>query len=338
MKYDLRKTHYEALKEYLGTSSAERFLFMKDLREKLGNTPSFEEFGKEVGPRIENNSEAHILYHLYMMEGSGEKLFYVTPNLAARLAKTRPNVDSYFLKTPFKWQFVQIDSGLFTVKDVVLNNIDPVHGFYIGLHEEDGIKTLRGMAASLLKPVNGIPFNDTVFYFKINFKQGDIEEQIRHYAENAARNKWELDQFKGGVNIEHVQEFMSFLVNFLLYATSANASLKTHTPENLCQRLEGLKSEAKKRKLQQRIARSPTYRVIIAGDDIPDDSDVEAIRQAGSIGNWKLTKRVLVAAHWRHQWYGSEKDNTRYQGLKWIDNYEKGPELADVLNKKIVMA
>lgn len=338
MRYDLKKTHYEALKDYLSVApNVERKIFMRDVRERFGDYPDWPTFATESVNLIKSTSEVQILYHLFMMESAGNKIFYVTPNLAARLAKTRPSIDYHYLKAPFRWQFVQIDPGLFTIKDVILKGIHPVHGFYIGLTEQDGQKILRGMAVALLKPTEGLPFNDAVFFFKIILKPGDVEEQIKQFVDSSAKNEQELEKYKGAHNIEHVQEFIAFMVNFLLYTTSRNASLQEQVPEDQTSRLHALKSDAKKRKLQQKIARTPTYRVIIAGGTITDNRDVEDIRRAGSIGEWKLTKRIRVSAHWRTQWYGNEKDNTRRAEAIWISDYDKGPELADVLNKKIIL-
>ena len=73
--------------------------------------------------------------------------------------------------------------------------------------------------------------------------------------------------------------------------------------------------------------------IIIVGDNIKDENNqVQEILQAGGIGKWKLTTRIYVSGYWRTQWYGHAE--AKESKLIFIEPYYKGPELAEVINKK----
>lgn len=335
------KTHYEYSYEFLNKAGG--FKFFATLN--LDPDSSYADFVVECLKHfsVEDNESQwvnflNIFFHLYHMKQSGEKIYYITPNLSARLAQTSINIDSYFLKSPFREIFVQIDPGLFFINDVDSSKV-PVEGFYIYFRDFGTYKQLRIIACSLLKPVPGIPFNDSIFYFHIEFSPGKLKDQLKKYIETEIKSKKDkLERFDIYKNIDYMEEFISFVLNVLLYITSKNTDLTSIIPIDYAQRTKSLKSASKIRKLEQRAQKSTTHKIIVIGAGIQDkNNDIEKIQKAGGVGIWKLNHKIRVSGHWRIQWYGSEKDNTQHAESIWIDDYNKGPEFSELISPKFVV-
>lgn len=339
----LPKTHYEAAYQYL--NSRGMLDFFSDLEKIYGSDPSYEGFATYIQDSLPNDvntsqlmNYTNVWYHLFHVKHSGNKIYYVMPALAARLATTSLNIDTYFIKSPFKEIFVQIDPGLFSIRDIDGSQV-PVTGFYVNFKEVGDSKMLRIMACALLKPTEQIPFNDTTFYFKVVFGSGKLNEQLDKYLQLNMYNRIEeLEQFGGASNIEYVHDFISFVLNTLLYITSKNPDLIPQNPDNFCSRLDRVKSAGKKRKLFQKASRTTQHRIYVLGSKFRDtQNDLIGIKSAGGIGAWKLTQRILVTGYWRGQWYGSGKDGSKHQETIWVDGYEKGPEFADLVNSTYIV-
>lgn len=337
-----KKTHYECAWTYLESIHTDTFT-----QEMLntGKDPTYEDFATSSLSALSHNGDVasivnylNIYFHIYQMRQSGEKIYYVTPDLSARLAQTTINIDTYFLKSPFREIFVQIDSGLFFINDTNETRV-PVQGFYVYLRDFNKYKQIRVMATSLLKPTPLIPFNDANFYYHIEISPGKLYNQLQKYIENEVEpKKKSLKRFDLAKNIDHLEEFTAFVFNVLLYITSKNPDLTNYIPTDYNQRLKNLKSASKKRKLKQRAQKSTSHRIIIIGASIQDkNNDMEKIQKAGGIGNWKLKNKIRVSGHWRAQWYGSEKDNTRHAESIWIDDYDKGPEFSETVTSKFIV-
>jgi len=335
----LPKTHYERASSYLVENNM--FGLIDQAIRQVGPDPTYEQFAlvfKDQLDSIQTKREQYlysnylnIFFHILHMKTSGEKIYYVTPSLVAKLTCSEANIDSFFLRSPFREIFVQIDPGFFYIRDIDSKRV-PVHGFYVHLREDQGKKFLRVMASSLLEPTPEIPFNDSTFYFKMEIGPGSLIEEIKKFQNNIIGQQ-HIDPQN---NLEYMKDFSTFVFNTLLYLTSKNADIVTKEPEKLADKLASLKSTGKKRKLQKRMDKVSSYRVFMVGSNIVFN-DLSDIKKYGSIGSWKLNKQIRVSGHFREQWYGSEKDGTRHQELIWIDSFIKGPEIADVMNKKIIV-
>lgn len=343
MKDYLKKTHYESAYGFL-SNMYNGDVFPKQIF-NLGPDPTYAEFVetclKSLSP---TNNEAdmanfmNIYFHLYHMKQCADKIYYVTPDLSARLAQTSINVDSYFLKSPFREIYVQIDPGLFYIHDIDGSKVS-VEGFYVHFREYETYKHIRVMACSLLEPTANIPFNDANFYFRMEIPSGKLKDALKEHMENEVEKKKNFlkrsDIFK---NIGYLEEFAAYIFNILLYITSKNPDLSVYKPVDFQQKIDRLRSASKKRKLEKRAQKASTHRIIVIGANVKDkNNDMEEIQKAGGIGNWKLSHKVRVSGHWRAQWYGSEKDNTRHAETIWIDDYEKGPEFSDIISPKFIV-
>jgi len=337
------KTHYESAWRYLdalrpGIFTPEMF--------RSGQDPSYENFSAYAMDSIITLEEPslianylNIFFHIYHMKKSCEKIYYVTPELSARLAQTSINVDSYFLKSPFREIYVQIDPGLFYINDIGGLNV-PVHGFYVYLRDFGEYKQIRIMACSLLKPTPEIPFNDANFYFHVEINPaGKLQSQLKKHIETKVEPELKnLKRYDLANNIDYLEDFTAFAFNVLLYITSKRPNITNLEPANYSEKLKNIKSASKRRKIEKRAEKASTHRIIVIGEDIQDkNNDMEKIREAGGIGLWKLKNKVRVSGHWRTQWYGSEKDNTRRADQIFVDDYTKGPEFSDMVSSKFIV-
>jgi len=338
---EFKKSHFELADDFLNKHHGKlSYLTAISVLNSIEGEPSYEQFAEKIQsmfikgtPLVQMGLETNTLYHLTMMRRFDKKLYYITPNLASRLATTSLGIDSHFVRSPFPEIFVQIDKGLFSIKDIDGTDTS-MTGFYVNLvNQTASKKMLRIMASGMLPAVPGIPFNDSLFYFKLPFESGaPVDEQVREALKNARSAG--LEQLKlshGERNLDYLEGFAQFVINTLLYITSRNARLTTHLPEDFEKRLAGLKNPAKIRKLQNRADRFSNHPIIVAGEGL-DAHEGSSLKDAGSVKSWVLEKRVRVSGHWREQWYGSEKDGTKHQEALWISDYEKGPELADVIS------
>ncbi len=336
------KTHYELAIKHLETVAPT--ILVQNMLD-IGFDPTFKQFCNATSSIFtEFDSPARIshfyntYFHMYQMKNNADQIYYITPELSARLAQTNCNTDAYFLRSPFREIFIQIDPGLFSINDID-GSKHPVNGFYVYLRDFNTEKHIRVMACSLLKPTPDIPFNDTTFYFHIEMQPGKIQDQLKIYIENETkRKKEEVDKYDLYKNVDHLEEFAKFVFNTLLYITSKKPDLKNHDPLDFDARLKNIKNKTKKRKLEQRKEKATNKRFIIVGSNIKDkNNDITRIKQAGGVGKWKLDHKIRVEAHWRTQWYGSEKKGNRHCDNIWIDDYDRGPEFAETITSKHVV-
>jgi hypothetical protein len=348
----IQKTHYEIVKELIKNKG----LFLKDdfdtfisrTEAACGKNPSYDSFVQspsfqETAEILKSNNShlvviANVLYHLYSLYQQHERIYYVCPNLAINLAQTDLNIDTHFLKSPFPEIYIQIDPGLYYITDPQEPTKEhPVRGFYVNLREENETKYVRIMVAALKSNYADISASndDAIFYFKLILGSGKIKEEVQKYFETSVENNKEsLKKFGGLYNLKHMQDLFFFVFNTLLYITSKEPDIIKKLPVNYDAKIDQLKNKAKIRKIEQKKKKNTNLSVLIVGPNIASIYASEQIKKEGGISHWNLDKKIYVSGHWRTQWYGSEKDQTRKSEHIFIKPYEKGPELASVLNKK----
>jgi len=334
----MNKTHYEAVYAYLkDTVEIDELVHRGKISHPNGM--GFRELQiaiQEMWPRIRSLPVevfayySNVLFHLYQMRHHEEKVYVVTQQLAQQLSDTSLNVDCRFLKSPFKEIFIQVDKGLFQILDLqTLKEVD-VEGIYVYLNESGTHREIRMMAASLLKPNDKYPFNDSVFYFRFHMDEEDkIRDKVNEYLEDPAIwSDVNIKKSGGEINKKYIATLSNFVFNTLLYITSKDADIQAMLPF----KPTGLKKKKKQKKEQQKVDRLSALPYILVGGNIKPHYE-----QVASISKWKLQNRVYVEGYWRIQWYGSIKDDTRHAQTIWIEPYYKGPELAEVINKAHLM-
>lgn len=343
---DLPKTHYELIREFLNENNyfgvADFEVLMRALEKECGCSPTFEQFVTTTTVQTfthlaysesEAATFANVFYHAFWLYQNHEKIYYVAPQLAAKLADTKLNVDTFFLKAPFKEIYIQIDPGLFQINDGVRDH--PVRGFYVNLVERDGIKHVRILVAAIKSGAKKLEYgyDDALFYFRLQLDGGNVDKVLDEYVEQETeKHKEDLRRFGGDRNVMQIKDLFKFVFNVLLYITSRELDIVDQMPPDYAKEIQAKKNPAKKKKLLQRMNKFGSIPIIVIGSRIPKlISSPEEIRAAGGLGKWKLLKKVHVAGYWRKQWYGSKESDDRRAELIYIDDYVKGPELAEMV-------
>lgn len=348
IKNAIPKNHFEFTTEYL-TNNVNDFKVLVNKIEKIcGKYPSFLEFSEKIQnfdelpvksvSVSEKMLQVNVLFHLYSLHQTGQHFFYVTPQLAIELAKTELNVNTDTLLSPFSEIFVQIDPGLFTIHDH--RGEHAVTGFYVYHKTYDfGVNELRIMATSMKELGNGL-IDDVNFYYKLILKPGKLKKVLNDYLKEGRdpEKEKEIKKFGGTPNFPHIEEFTFFLVNLMLYLTSKDPDILVQLPVNFDAELKNVKNSAKKRKIEKKREKSTHNSIMVVGSHlIENQKEINEVRNSGGIGGWKLNYRVKVSAHWKTQWYGSEKNGTRRSETIRVQEYEKGPDAAEVFSKKRIV-
>ena len=338
----IQKTHYEAVLNFL--KNYPNMLFDKFFNEYDSLTfANFSDFFYKHA-RFNNVSiqrddpriiyQSNVMYHLVAMKKYHEKIFYITPKLAIDLANTNLTIDSRFLIAPFEQIYLKLDTKLFMIIDIANNKPVFIDGIYVNFKQyHTGKKEIRIMAVSLLKPTNQFPFNDSVFYFKIELNEnGNLEQQIDSYIKKIMFKENELEKYRGAINVKYIYEISKFVFNSLLYITSKNANLTTiDNPLAELELQQQLKKNKKQKKIQRKINSKASLPYIIVGQNLIHSMDKQIRESKKGVFDYKLDHRIYVIGHWRLQWYGNNKN--KYQKQIQIEPYYKGPEMADVINK-----
>ena len=353
MQNFIQKTHYEMTRDLIDKQKLfveQNFQsFINTTETFCGKYPSYPEFilspslkylGELGKKHPEHTAEltvvANVLFHIYSLYQHHERIYYISPKLAINLARTEVNIDTYFLKSPFPEIYVQIDPGLFFLIDPLDGKEQPVRAFYINYSEKDDIKYLRIMVAALRSNYSELSTanDNAIFYFKVELEPGKIKDSIERYLASMHSRKDELKKYGGMFNIDHLKELFYFVFNALLYITSRNADVINQLPFDFQKAVGGLRNNGKIRKMLQRQAKTSEKPILVVGSQVLSPYSYEQVKNSGGVGKWKLEKKIYVSGHWKTQWYGSEKDNSRHPEIIYIEPYEKGPELAEVIDRK----
>jgi len=339
----LCKTHYEDLVEYINSG---RFSIIKSFdiitSPEFPRAVTYEEFYTShpiLVRAVESMSYpeefvstlANIFFHAYCLHHNGEKFYHIRPQLAMNLKNTDINIDAHFLQSPFREIFIQIDPGLYDITDVYTLENWPVTGFYVNLLEKTDCKEIRIMATAKRpkksnSPVPSGDFDDSIFYFKLYIKPGKIQDSVKDTIKNLRNGH--ADAINGGEhNIDNIEKIFNFVLNTLLYITSKDPDIVKLLPYDFLTEVKGLKNPVKKRKVLARAAKHTAKEILVIGQKVLSPYAIHD-KKTGEF-QWQLDKRVFVSGHWRVQWYGTDKDNTKIAKVIYIEPYEKGPEFAE---------
>lgn len=338
------KTHFEKVLDHinndLGMSTDGIY---SDILRSCGADPDYETLAQKMMTQDTIpifNRDIHssalflnVFFHLYHMHMSHNRVYYITPELSLKLSNTELNIDTHFLKSPFRELYLQIEPGLFYITDK--DGDHTVSGIYVHLRDRnDGQKELRVMAAAFLKETSKIPFNDSLFYFKILMGPGKIKDEMSKYMENEIKgHETELSRSGGLTNVGHIEELFNFVINVLLYITSKDPDIRKQLPYDFQADMGRKKSKNKLKKIMKRASSSTSLPIMIVGSKFMDQHYVTEARECGGVRNWRLQKKVLVSGHWRTQWYGSESRDDRRSEVIFIEPYVKGPDMTDIVHK-----
>lgn len=334
-------THYELMmKTNIDTMTTE---IVNDLYKFFGNKElDFLDFGDKLLKRYPEYMGMHsviggssqitfaacMLYHIWRMKANKEKIYYFSRQLCNMLIATRVNIDFSFINPPFEEFFLAIDQDEIMITDggrISTGKTLPVKGMYINFRKDnDGIRKLRVLATAN----NSEQDEDINYQFNWSIRDtGNVEEIMETNIDSLLKgNIINLDD--NLKNLENIKSIYKFVINCILYLTSKDADLFPFRPDR---HLITTKNPKKLKKQIQASKNTVEYPYVRVGFNLSYDTD-PSVNQGG-----RITIQFSVKGHWREQWYGSEKDNTRIQKPIWIMPFVKGKDFADGIHKKMLV-
>lgn len=338
----MNKTHYELVCEEKAFRVDEVITLLKK-RLPTGNF-TWDEFGLAVyqeglsdlkiteqgilAPSQEEMTSLQMLFHIYSYTVGAGRTYEVLPDIGEMLLNTKLDVDVQMVKSPFREIQIVVPDLLEIYNEQT--GMHKIHTLYCNLNERsDTDKTLRVLCVGRPNKLSFNIFDDALFFFRIHLKEGKVSESLRENEE-----RWKQDPYHKMYSTINDQQIMprvfQFVLNILLYITSSNNDIRLQNTERKAmeQRLAGLKSTAKIRKLQNRIDKESSINRYVIGSSIQlskEERDLyDAIRHSG-----KHMIRYPVGGHWRNQPRGNREAPT-YK-LTWIRPHFRGPELAELI-------
>jgi hypothetical protein len=305
---------------------------MKRFEEALGSSPlTFENvchlIADSTPDSVSKNAlvtSASVFFQALCFKKSGEKVYRIEDNLAVMLSQTSlKKVETKFVRCPFPTIYLQIPK-MYQLKDPE-TGLHFVEGIYISETPD----FFRLLCVGAKNEHSQHELDDCLFFFKI-FKTRETIEECLDYTDDHI-HKTEADrEYDLPDNYKNLgREVFNFVVNCLLYITGANADLKwVNRRAEVEARLRRVKG-SKRAKLERQLSNAHPY-CSVGGSIVIDRSRDREPSECEKGSGTKLSYRFSVAGHWKRQHYGEKWSKEK---MIFVEPYNKGPELADVVNK-----
>ena len=289
-------------------------------------------------------------YALLNFELFGTKTFYLQDGLVQHLACTEMNVVSPLLELPFP-------ACMFVLTN--RESIDALYQIHFAAHPEQRGRKLIDYKAPIsvflvltqkdsdqpYRQLNIIAFHasreenhlmvtrrlclldDWTLGEALTTDWANLDAQIEKRKRVNTEGEWET--VEDSLFYTDGLLFFRIILNAALYISSADAEL-AHRPsdqDSAKQEIDRIPSRVKRQELKKAARHASRLPYIVVGASIPA---VEAIPTSAREGKRTLSVRFTVRGHWRHQACGPGlKDHV----LRFIKPYNKGPEMATLINK-----
>jgi hypothetical protein len=281
---------------------------------------------------------------------SGKPIYMVSPGLSQALLHTKlKGYPASGLCLPKPCIYLHLPPGEFTYCVTYEGDREaPVEGVYVSETQKEGYRrwTLLVCTSPELKEIEDTRYsgyNSDTWFINVELLEGMS-------AEEALENCW-----KTGVKESLFQELpalsdvleknrknflrtFQFVMNAVLYATSAEADLlfqdASKEYRDLKARAEKAKGD-KRKKLFGRLRGMEQHPRCIMGSTIVIDRKQDHRGEPGTTaeGSRKITVRTLVSGHWHRYWTGAGRKVCIH---KWIAPFWRGPEEAPLTGKRLV--
>lgn len=291
-------------------------------------------------------------YALLNFELFGNKTFYLQDGLVQHLACTEMNVVAPLLELPFPACMFVLTSR---------EAIDAFYRMHFAAHPEQKGRKLIDYKAPisvfliLTEEDNDQPYRQlNVIAFHANRENvhmmvtrrlclhddwtldealttdwANLESQIAKRKRVNAEGEWET--VEDSLFYTDGLLFFRVILNAALYISSADAELDQRPPdqEALKQEIDRIPSRVRRQELKQEARHASRLPYIVVGASIPAAESLEAV-PTSALEKRTLSVRFTVRGHWRHQACGP---GLHERVLRFIKPYNKGPEMAALINK-----
>lgn len=271
----------------------------------------------------------------------GKKTFYIQDNIAKSLSFTDLEVDSHFLRLPFKsCLFVYTSpvaiSALHAIEGEERTEPDylsPVSVFLMERPAEEGLFKIV-MACWHASQHATHMFIKRELLVKEGWKLSEaINTDWRDIYKSEFEGKETIDEemfYEGGFS------FFRMVLNSVLYLSTNDPDVINcvSAREMITSKAATVPSVKKRRLLVRRAERSSFLNYSSVGSHIQpitiDKSGPRSSPPDALASKLPVMKRFVVRGHWRHQAHGQSAIQRK---LIWIEPYYKGPELGELINK-----
>lgn len=269
-----------------------------------------------------------------------KKVFYISDDLVKQLALTKLDVDAELIIPPFDCCLFLFTSriairALYNMTNERNTHIDftpPLSVFIMNRPAEEGKRKIVFACWHANHKVTNLFIKRELL-----IREGwNIEDMLKTDWKDIYQD---VDETNGEID-EHIfyREgllFFRILVNTILYLGSNEPDIveQLSPRTELFKQLEGLKSKAKRKRVQQKILSTSELDGSIVGRHIGQilvKKPSNSVESTNQISKKKLSKRFIVRGHWRRQPCGTEGQQRK---LIWIKPYYKGPDMAELINK-----
>jgi len=292
-------------------------IFKPELCSKLFGTPNLDR-----SIRIQRKMDLSVLKEIYHL-WRDQNYFDISSELVEELRNTDlKDINTFFLRAPFRSMYISLpkENGYF------INNPQSgrheITSIYLTMDDYDKPKdisilkkdiNIMGVTKQIHMLVCGETkgvFGDAIMHFELIFVDGKVSESIE-------KNKEILDN----PDIwDDIVEVFYFITKVLLYINCSNISIQKIAGLNLEKKLEGLKNNAKKRKLIQKYSKISPVAHNFLDIVINQNNGVQ-----GKSGNFskKLGPKKLekVRRHFKVQHYGTGLSQSK---IIWVESYVRG--------------
>lgn len=261
---------------------------------------------------------------------SGKKTFYFTDGVSFNLLNTSLNVTTDNIRLPY-------DSCLFVFSSKeVIDTLYKVHRNPTTIHYDTPVSVFVTRSPVHVEGLVGDKFIICVWHARPpNIVHFFVKREIflKHgwKLEDALKTDWsKLRGIEGESEKRFTEDgvdFFRLILNSIMYLSSKSADVREKVSEH-AEIDKSILAEAvvsRKRKLDQTKGRYSQLPYCTVG---------ESVFRVGSNGGTgkggQLLNRITVRGHWRMQAHGERHSERK---PIWVEPYQKGPELADLVNK-----
>lgn len=288
--------------------------------------------------------------HTFLFNAHGKQIFSVSKGLSQRLMETEVNAPCEALRLPYKSFYLEIPPGILEI-DNEQTGVHKVEGVYVfeedacgGAHRNvgntlfgrlnaKGIHPQRALNLMVIgegKSADPLDMDDALFFYTVYLVDGmSLSDCIDHTLESAKITSDKKSE-STKKNVRNMGEYFRFVINTILYINSQGADRAEWFPEKHRAELSkarrfGAGSRKGKRCMERARKYSGLRKTVLGPGFEPLDGHVGA-------RSWRTESRWRVRGHWRT--YESERYKTVRGKTVWIEPFWKGPEMADLVDRK----
>lgn len=275
---------------------------------------------------MEYTALVEFLYPLYIANQVGFREFRINRSLATLLKDTDiPNAPLEFLQLPFEGIVLDVPKDSFSGKYKIVQRV------YVCKVEGD-----NRFRASFVDEVSSSSYINMLINEGTTIK--DAVEATTKVSQKAIASDPDLWKYHQGETFEEGarSELFKFIVNTVLYISSPDSDVKEDLRERrrLHQKLQGVKSGAKRQRLEELLKKAKSRHIYIVGAQCRD-REYEKIAGAETTETGrKIMKRFRVRGHFRMQPHGKGR---QLRKLSWVRPHWKGPTFAEMVQKGYIV-